>query len=160
MGKRLSFGACCMGVRPRAIPRYFCFGVDGPTAECKRCQENSCRWGCTLCSLAFVMCGSRLSVPTLAMGRAHGVVTIGVRSASDVCYCCLSFVLLWTVPSCGPGGGHGPSRPACGGARAAWDQRAGGGRLSPRALLVVFSRRRTHHDYADDLGKIAGRHLE
>jgi hypothetical protein len=34
-----------------------------------------------------------------------------------------------------------------------------GGRLSPRALLVVFSRRRTHHDYADDLGKIAGRHL-
>ncbi len=36
----------------------------------------------------------------------------------------------------------------------------GGGRLSPRALLVVFSRRRTHHDYADDLGKIAGRHLD
>ncbi len=28
------------------------------------------------------------------------------------------------------------------------------------ALLVVFSRRRTHHDYADDLGKIAGRHLD
>jgi len=63
--------------------------------------------------------------PTLAMGRAPGVVTIGVRLASDICYCCLAFVLLWPVPGCGPGGGHGPSRPACGGARAAWDQRAG-----------------------------------
>ena len=35
-----------------------------------------------------------------------------------------------------------------------------GVRLSPLALLVVFSRRRTHHDYADYLGEIAGRHLE
>jgi hypothetical protein len=58
--------------------------------------------------------------------RAHGVRTSGVRLVSDVCYCSLAVVLLCTVPGLGPGGGHGPSGPACGGARAAWDQRAWG----------------------------------
>jgi len=40
------------------------------------------------------------------------------------------------------------------------DQRAGGGGLSPRVLLVVLRHRRTHHDYAHYLGKIAGRYVE
>jgi hypothetical protein len=35
----------------------------------------------------------------------------------------------------------------------------GGVHLNPLALLGVSSRRRTHHDYADDLGEIAGRHV-
>jgi hypothetical protein len=71
------------------------------------------------CSLAFNLCGSRLSVPPSCHGESHGVVAIGVRIARDVCYCSLAFVLLSTVPGCGPGGGHGPSGPSCGGTRAA-----------------------------------------
>ena len=68
---------------------------------------------------------------TLAMGSAHGGVTIGVRITRDVCYCSLVFVLLWTVSGCGPGGGHGPSGPACGGTRAACGPAGRGGRPQP-----------------------------
>ena len=41
----LSFGPCCVGRRPRAVPRSIRFGVEGLTVECKECQENSCRYG-------------------------------------------------------------------------------------------------------------------
>jgi hypothetical protein len=59
-------------------------------------------------SLTFVMFGSRLGY-TLAMGRAPGVVTTGVRLMGDLCYCSLAVVLLWTAL------GYGPSGPAGGG---------------------------------------------
>jgi hypothetical protein len=74
----------------------------------------------------------------LAMGSAHGGVTIGVRIARDVCYCSLAFVLLWTVPGCGPGGGHGPSGPACGGTRAAGGPAGRGAAASALARCWSF----------------------
>ena len=45
MGQTLSFRSYCIGSRPRTIPRYVCFGVDGLAVKCKQCQENSCRQG-------------------------------------------------------------------------------------------------------------------
>jgi hypothetical protein len=107
-------------------------------------------WSCAATGATF---------PTISQRRAHGVRTSGVRLVSDVCYCSLAFVLLCTVPGLGPGGGHGRQDQRAEGQGQRGTSGHGGGHLSPRALLVVFSRRRTHHDYAHYLGKIAGRQL-
>jgi hypothetical protein len=61
---------------------------------------------------------------------AHHVMTLGVQSTREVCYCSLSPVRFYTVPG-----------------------------FSMRAGLVVLSCRRIYHDYADYLGEITGRHL-
>jgi hypothetical protein len=112
---------CCGGVAWTCVVP----GLADRTEETPRSQSEKPRrplndvptdsWSCAATGATF---------PTLFQRRAHGVRTSGVRLVSDVCYCSLAVVLLCTVPGLGPGGGHGPSGPACGGARAAWDQQA------------------------------------
>ena len=83
---------------------------------------------------------------------------ISVRLVGDLCYCSLAVVLPWAVLGRRLEGGCASSG-ASGWRDKGSVRSAGVGRRLALALLVVFNRRSTYHDYADNLGEIAGRQL-
>ena len=81
---------------------------------------------------------------------------IGVRFVGDLWYCSLAVVLLWAVLGCRVEGGCASSGASGWRDKGSVRSAGVGRRRSALALLVVFNRRSAHHDYADNLGEIAG----
>src|SRR5215471_16821260 len=81
----LSFGACCVRRRPRAIPCYFRFGMDGPAVECKRCREKSCRRRTVLFLSHLCPCLPRSSLYRVNHGYSKEDMSCGLYMITFLC---------------------------------------------------------------------------